>query len=175
MALMPRLNALQGSVFDRGDLKSRAGQYRDDTDTASEDAALSDGGTAALQMTRINNMKSRAMAGNNPEWDEMSQAIRDAGGGRSVKLVGGPSPEGSNQITGLSSMRSAGANRTVQGGPYGAPDTGPYGNQLPDRGPFNSSAAEGPYGPLSLDSAGPMPESHDVWRSKMRQRIYGKV
>ncbi len=156
MALMPRLNALRpqldGSAFDRGDLDARAGQYRDATDMASEDAAMADGGGASLLQTRTNNLKARAMAGNNPEWDAFSQSLRDAGGGRGVRLVGGASPEGSNQITGLNSQRSPGANMAVQDGPYGAPSDS-----------INSLH----------QSINPMPETHDVWRAKTRQRIYG--
>ena len=97
---MPRLNSLRSSVHDR------AMDYRNNSDQASEDAALDTGGGAAQLQTRIDNQKSRAMAMNNPEWDDWFQSVRDAGDGRPVKLLGGPSPDGSNQITGLPSQSS---------------------------------------------------------------------
>lgn len=186
---MPRLNALRpidgDLAFARGDLRARANAYRDDTDRASEEGAFAAGGAPARQLSRINNLKARTTAQNNPEWDEFFQSIRDVGDGRAVKLLGGPSPDGSNQITGLSSQRSAGSTQAVQGGPFGVPDSGPYGDQPPDRGPYTTSD-NGPYGNqppdrgpyTSMDAlhgrVRPMLDSHDVWRAKTRLRIYGE-
>ena len=166
MALMPRLNALRPEIdgsspaFARGGLRQRSDQYRNDYEQSSDDAAIADGGSAALVQNRVNNLKARAMSQNNPEWGDWFQSIRDAGGGHPVKIaMGAPSPDGSN-----------------------VGDEGPYGDF--GKGP----ATEGPYGPLSLERVEqggalgalhgrvrPVLEPHDVWRAKTRQRIYGEA
>jgi len=170
---MPRLNALRGSVHDR------AQEYRANDEQASEQAALDNGGgLAGLTQTRGNNLKSRVMAMNNPQWDDFFQSIRDVSGGAPVKLVGGPSPEGSNQITGL---RSPFTNQNpVIDGPYAAPDTGPFGNAAEDHGPYADTGSVNALrgrvsgtAPITVHGNSPMPDPHDLWLAKTRQRIYG--